>query len=147
MDTPPPVPQAFERNVGRAWAAAGEGKSPSSNCTGFFNGMSARLANESTDSADLADSMQGMDVCYVGVMARYLSVKLASVDGADYGCKGEMTTINHHRQVATSLLQDVDTGGVLMGYLDGRFNATIGQTVREVCLAHIAGIVLPIAAD
>ena len=57
IDTPPPVPQAFERNVGRAWAAAGEGKSPSSNCTGFFNGMSARLANESTDSADLAACM------------------------------------------------------------------------------------------
>lgn len=146
-DTPPPVPRAFTRNVGRAWEAAGEGNSPSSNCAGFFNGLSARLANENTESADLADSMLGVDVCYVGVMARYLSVKLAPVDSAGNDCIGEMTAINGHRQVATSLLGDVDADGVLMAYLDGRLDAAMGQTVREACPAHIASIILPVAAD
>lgn len=146
-DSPPPVPRPFERNVGRAWEAAGQGNSPSSNCIGFFNGMSGRLANENTESGDLADSMQGIDVCYAGVMTRYLSVKLASADAADYSCMAEMSTINHHRLVATGLLADIDSDGVIMRYLDARLDAAIGQTVREVCPSHIATIILPASAN
>ncbi len=141
-DAPPPVARGFERNVGRAWEAAGEGKAPTSNCSGFFNGLSARLTNKNTESADLADSMQGVDVCYVGVLARYMAARLALVDGPGDNCLGEMIAINHHRQIASSLLGDVDTDGVMMGYLDRRLNAVIGQTVREAC-PDMASIILP----
>lgn len=138
----PDVPERYQRNFERAWLMAGEGSAPTTICGGFFNGAGVMLANADHPADDLQDAMQALDACYTGVMARYLSVRLDAAAGPDQGCMAEMTATNNHRQVATSLLRDVDPDGQIVTYLDGRLHAALGDRVGAACPDFVASIIL-----
>lgn len=120
----------YQKSFDRAWARAGEGRSPTSACAGVVGKAIGLLKTTATDGKPRADALTALDACYVRAMARFVLTTLSvEPPGADQ-CISLLKALPVHRRSLGGFLDDV---GEDRAAYDRRLNELIGGRVRSAC--------------